>query len=308
MTTTARRASPAKIINSGRPDSGRSSTRRPSRVRASNRGLRPNFLGASASVVWLIIVLIPLYWIVITSFRSQEGFFDDHPLAFPAQPTLDNYVLVLENDFARYLMNSAIVTVVAVALIVVCGFLFAYTISRTTSPRVRKLFNLMLLGLAIPLQATIIPVYLMIVKAGLYDSLLAIILPSVAFGLPITVLILVNFMRDIPGQLYEAIRIDGASEWVTIRSLALPLSRPAITTVAIYNGLNVWNGFLFPLILTQSADNRVLPLALTSYQGLFSINVPAVIAAVVLSSLPIIALYILGRRQLLAGMTAGFGK
>jgi raffinose/stachyose/melibiose transport system permease protein len=215
---------------------------------------------------------------------------------------------VLENDFFRYLLNSAMVTVLAVVLIVVCGFLFAYTISRTTSHRVRSTFNVMLLGLAIPLQATIIPVYLMIVKAGLYDNLLAVVLPSVAFGLPITVLILVNFLRDIPTQLYEAIRLDGASEWVTIRRLALPLSRPAITTVAIYSGLNVWNGFLFPLILTQSPDTRVLPLALTSYQGLFSINVPAVIAAVVLSSLPIIALYVLGRRQLLAGMTAGFGK
>lgn len=301
MTTTSRPAGPpAKILRSGRSDA-------PTAPRAGRRK-RANVLGGAASIIWLIIVAVPLYWIVITSFRSQQGFFTDNPLALPANPTLDNYALVLENDFFRYLLNSAIVTVAAVILIVTCGFLFAYTISRTPSPRVRSTFNVMLLGLAIPLQATIIPVYVMIVRAGLYDNLIAIILPSVAFGLPITVLILVNFLRDIPPQLYEAIRLDGASEWTTIRALALPLSRPAITTVAIYNGLNVWNGFLFPLILTQSPENRVLPLALTSYQGLFSINVPAIIAAVVLSSLPIIALYILGRRQLLAGMTAGFGK
>ncbi|MDZ8160652.1 carbohydrate ABC transporter permease [Microbacterium aquimaris] len=301
MTTTTSRSATARIITSGakdRPD--------PTRRRSGRR--TPNVLGALGATFWLAIVAIPLYWIVITSFRTQAGFFTENPLLPPSEPTLDNYVLVWENDFLRYLANSLIVTAGSVVLIVACGFLFAYTIARTTSPRVRASFNVMLIGLAIPLQATIIPVYLMIVQAGLYDSLLAIVLPSVAFGLPITVLILVNFLRDIPEQLYEAIRLDGASEWQTIRRLALPLSRPAITTVAIYNGLTVWNGFLFPLILTQSPETRVLPLALTSYQGLFSINVPAVVAAVVLSSLPIIALYIFGRRQLLAGMTAGFGK
>lgn len=265
-------------------------------------------LGGFGSVIWLAIVVIPLYWIVITSFRTQSGFFSENPLIPPAEPTLANYQLVLENDFWRYLLNSLIVTGVAVALILVVGFLFAYTIARTTNKKTRALFNVMLIGLAIPLQATIIPVYLMIVKARLYDNLIAIILPSVAFALPITVLILVNFLRDIPNSLYEAALIDGATEWQIIRRLAFPLAKPAIVTVAIYNGLNVWNGFLFPLILTQSPEIRVLPLALTSYQGLFSINVPAVLAAVVLSSLPIIALYVVGRRQLVAGMTAGFGK
>ena len=294
---------PAKLIGSGAPERG------PVRTASKfSRRARPNILGGFGAVIWLVIVAIPLYWIVITSFRTQAGFFSDNPLVPPASPTLDNYAIVLENDFWRYLLNSSIVTVVAVAIILVVGFLFAYTISRTTRPRVRSLFNVMLLGLAIPLQATIIPVYLMIVKAGLYDNLIAIILPSVAFALPITVLILVNFLRDIPKSLYEAVRLDGATDWQTMMKLAVPLSRPAIVTVAIYNGLNVWNGFLFPLILTQSPDTRVLPLALTSYQGLFTINVPAIIAAVVLSSLPIIVLYIFGRRQLLAGLTAGFGK
>ncbi|PFG33014.1 carbohydrate ABC transporter permease [Sanguibacter antarcticus] len=269
---------------------------------------RPNVLGGAAAFVWLLIVSVPLYWILITSLRTQQGFFGESPLAFPTDPTLDNYRTVLANDFGRYLSNSFIVTISAVVLVVASGYLCAYTVARSPNKKTRTMFNVMLLGLAIPLQATIIPIYLMIVKAGLYDNLLAIILPSVAFALPITVLILVNFLRDIPVQLYEAMRIDGASEWEVMVKLAIPLSRPAIVTVAIYSGLNIWNGFLFPLVLTQSPETRVLPLALTSYQGMFTINVPAIIAAVVLSSLPVIALYILGRRQLLAGMTAGFGK
>jgi len=274
----------------------------------SHGAAHPNIVGGFLSGVWLVIVAIPLYWIVITSLRTQAGFFGDNPLAPPTNPTLDNFRLVLANDFGRYLLNSAVVTVSAVLLIVAVGYLCAYAIVRAPGRRTRQVFNVLLLGLAIPLQATIIPIYLMIVKAGLYDNLLAIILPSVAFALPITVLILVNFLRDIPGPLFEAMRIDGASDWQTMLRLAIPLSRPAIVTVAIYDGLNVWNGFLFPLILTQSPSTRVLPLALTSYQGMFTINVPAVIAAVVLSTLPILALYVFGRRQLLAGMTAGFGK
>ena len=269
---------------------------------------KPNVLGGLGSLIWLVIVAVPLYWIVITSFRTQKGFFGDNPLALPTRPTLDNYRTVLANDFGRYLSNSLVVTLSAVVVIVAAGYLCAYTIARSPNKRTRAMFNVMLLGLAIPLQATIIPIYLMIVKLGLYDNLVAIILPSVAFALPITVLILVNFLRDIPVQLYEAMRIDGASEWEVMLKLAIPLSRPAIVTVAIYSGLNIWNGFLFPLILTQSPEKRVLPLALTSYQGMFTINVPTIIAAVVLSSLPIVVLYVVGRRQLLAGMTACFGK
>jgi raffinose/stachyose/melibiose transport system permease protein len=122
------------------------------------------------------------------------------------------------------------------------------------------------------------------------------------------VLILVTFVRDIPAELFDAMRVDGAGEWRTLWTLVLPLSRPALMTVSIYDALTVWNGFLFPLILTQSPQNRVLPLALWSFQGQFTVNVPAVLAAVVLSSLPILTLYVIGRRQLIAGLTAGFGK
>ena len=168
--------------------------------------------------------------------------------------------------------------------------------------------GLFLMGLAIPLQATIIPVYLLIIRMHLYDSLLAIILPSIAFAIPLSVLVLANFIRDVPKELFESMRVDGATEWGMLRRLALPLTRPALVTVSIYNGLGVWNGFLLPLILTQSPDRRTLPLALWTFQGQYSINVPAVLASVVLTTLPIVLLYAIGRRQLLSGLTAGFSR
>ena len=111
-----------------------------------------------------------------------------------------------------------------------------------------------LMGLAIPLQATIIPVYLIIIKLGLYDSLLAIILPSIAFAIPLSVLVLTNFIRDVPKELFESMRVDGASDWGPCGSSRSRSIRPALVTVAVYNGLDVWNGFLLPLILTQSPE------------------------------------------------------
>jgi len=269
---------------------------------------RANPLGALGGVLWLVIVLVPVYWVVVTSLRTREGFFDANPLALPSRPTLENYRLVLDNGFAHYLFNSLVVTAGATLLTLGVSFLAAYAIVRGTSRALRWAFSVFLLGLAIPLQATIIPVYYLIAKARMYDTLLAIVLPSAAFAIPLTVIILVNFLRDIPDELYESMRADGAGHWRMLWNLALPLSRPALITVTIYDALNVWNGFLFPLILTQSPDQRVLPLFVWSFQGEFTINVPAVLAAVVLSTLPILALYVLGRRQLIGGLTAGFGK
>jgi len=280
----------------------RTETRRRPRV------VRPNVLGALGGYLWLAVIILPIYYIVVTSVRSQAGFFAGNPLAIPTDATLDNYRLVLANDFTRYFLNSVIVTVATVTVTVVVSFMAAFTIVRGTGRLHRATFTVFLLGLAIPIQATIVPIYYMITRAHLYDTLLALILPSIAFAIPLTVIILVNFLRDVPNELFESMRLDGATHWQTMWRLAVPLVRPAVITVAVYDALNVWNAFLFPLILTQSPQNRVLPLALWSFQGQFTVNIPAVLAAVILSTLPILVVYVLGRRQLVSGLTAGFGK
>jgi raffinose/stachyose/melibiose transport system permease protein len=279
--------------------------------RSRGRGAhRPNWLGGLAGWIWLLIVIVPIYWIVITSFKTQGNYFAMNPLAPPTEPTLENYQLVIENDFIRYFANSTIVTLGAVVPAVLVSFMAAYAIVRAAGGMwsLRWMNSLFLMGLAIPLQAAIIPVYLIVIRLHLYDSLLAIILPSIAFAIPLSVLVLTNFIRDVPKELFDSMRVDGASEWGTLRHLAFPLTRPALVTVSIYNGLAIWNGFLLPLILTQSPSRRTLPLALWTFQGQYSINVPAVLASVVLTALPIVALYAIGRRQLLSGLTAGFSR
>jgi raffinose/stachyose/melibiose transport system permease protein len=281
--------------------------RPPSRRRRNAPGHR-NWLGGLAGWLWLGVVLIPIYWIVITSFKAQSSYYTTNAFKPPGSPTLDNYRLVIESDFARYFVNSVVVTAGTIVPAVLVSFMAAFAIVRGNGLFLTGVNGMFLMGLAIPLQATIIPVYLIIIRLRLYDSLTAIILPSIAFAIPLSVLVLANFIRDVPKELFESMRVDGASEWATLWRLAFPLTRPALVTVAIYNGLAVWNGFLLPLILTQSPDRRTLPLAVWTFQGQYGNNVPAILASVVLTTLPILVLYAIGRRQLLSGLTAGFSK
>jgi len=291
------------------PQHERPQHERQRRVSPAGRLLRLNWVGGSFGWLWLLIVMIPIYWIVITSFKTQSNYFITNPLKPPTDLTLENYRLVIESDFVRYFTNSVIVTVGAIVPAVVISFMAAFAIVRGAGSRLLKSINgLFLMGLAIPLQAVIIPVYLIIIKLKMYDSLGAIILPSIAFAIPLSVLVLSNFIRDVPKELFESMRMDGASEWGTLWRLAFPLTRPALVTVTIYNALGIWNGFLLPLILTQSPDKRTMPLALWTFQTQFGVNVPAVAASVTLTTIPIVLLYVIGRRQLLSGLTAGFGK
>ncbi len=280
----------------------------PPKIRRNHRRHGLNWLGGTAGWIWLAIVVVPIYWIVVTSLKTQSNYYVTNPLAPPSSPTLSNYDLVIKSDFLGYFVNSVIVAVGSIIPTLLVSFMAAFAIVRGNSRFLRSINWLFLMGLAIPLQATIIPVYLIIIRLKLYDSLLAIILPSIAFAIPLSVLVLSNFIRDVPKELFESMRVDGASEWTTLYRLALPLTRPALVTVAIYNGLAVWNGFLLPLILTQSPSKRTLPLALWTFQGQYGVNVPAVLASVVLTTLPILVLYAIGRRQLLSGLTAGFSK
>jgi raffinose/stachyose/melibiose transport system permease protein len=268
-----------------------------------------NWLAGLAGWFWLAVVLIPLYWIVITSFKASSDYYQQNAFAPPSHPTLDNYRLVIDNDFLHYFVNSVVVAVGTTVPTVVLALMAAYAIVRGAhSGLLKRIQSLFLMGLAIPLQAAIIPVYLMIIKLGLYDSLAAIAIPSVAFAIPLAVLVLTNFLRDVPRDLFESMRLDGANEWSMLWRLAFPLTRPAMVTVAVYTGVTVWNGFLLPLVLTQSPDRRTMPLAVWSFQGQFQVNVPAVLASVVLSTVPIVVLYTIGRRQLVSGLSEGFSK
>jgi xylobiose transport system permease protein len=268
---------------------------------------RPNYAAGALSAVWLVIVGVPIYVMVSWSLQTRDGFLDNGPLAIPTSLTLSNVGEVLDSGFVRYLLNTAVVTVASVALTLVVAVPAAYAIVRSMSRFSGTMFRIFLAGMAIPAQATIIPLYLIINRMQLYDSLTAIILPTVAFGLPLVILVLVGSLRDVSTELYDAMTVDGAGPFRILWQLVIPMSKGAIAAVGTYTALGAWNQFLFPLVLTQDPSMRVLTLSLTSYKQEFQINVPGMMMAVMMTALPVFVLYLVARRWLIAGL-AGMGS
>ncbi|MFO7320254.1 MAG: carbohydrate ABC transporter permease [Chloroflexota bacterium] len=258
-------------------------------------------------LIWLLIAGVPFYFMVITAFKGRfELMAGGSVFAFPQNPTFDNFRDVLTSGtFFNYLLNSVIIVSVSVALILLFSSMASYVFARIPFRLNSTLFSLIIAGLVIPLHVTLIPVYLLTRNLGLYDSLWALLGPYVAFNLPISIFILTEFMRQIPRELEDAARIDGAGPMMTFFRIMLPLSKPGLATLAIYNAVVLWNEFVFAFVLILTPQNRPLPLAIWEYQGQYSMNIPAIMAVLTLSALPLIVVYIFGQERVLKGMMAG---
>jgi xylobiose transport system permease protein len=269
---------------------------------------RPNYIAGALAAFWLLIVITPVYVLVKASLQTQSDYDSSGPLSVPTHLTITNFSHVIHSGFLRFFINTGIVTAAVVAIVVVLVPPVAFAIVRNRGRVVTIVFRVFLLGLAVPIQAVIVPLYFLISKAGLYDTLPAVILPTAAFSIPISTIIMTGSMRDITGDLYEAMALEGASSWVTFRYLVMPLARGGLATIIVFSALNAWNGFLLPLILTQSAHVRVFTLGLYDFQTVSSIDAPAICAAVVLSIIPILVVYLVARRALIRGLMGVGGK
>jgi raffinose/stachyose/melibiose transport system permease protein len=254
------------------------------------------------ATAWLVVVIAPIYYMVLASLRSQGTYLTANPWLPRGGLTLGEYGTVFGAGLGRYLLNSVILTVVCIVLTLSLCLGAAFRIVRRSTRAAGVTFRILLLGLAIPIQAIIVPLYLLIYRLHLYNTLFALMLVMTAAAVPVSVLIMVSFVRDIPRELIGAVLVDGGSEWTVFRRLIVPLSRPVLATLAIYDGLNVWNNFILPLVLTQSNSVAVLPLGLTKLEGLYSVNVPAIMAAVLLSVLPLVVLFIVLRKQVMRSL------
>jgi xylobiose transport system permease protein len=281
---------------------------RPAGFRRRHWSRRADPLAGLGSVIWLAVVIVPVYAMISASLTRQDQALGHSALKPPSRPTLDNYNTVLHSGFGHYLWNTALAAAAVVVIVVVLCVPLAYVAVRSRGLWSRAVFRLFLLGVAIPAQAVVVPLYLMIAKLNLYDSLLAIILPTAAFAMPVAILILTGTLRDISEEVYEAMALDGASPTRMLFQLVVPLSKGGIGTVVVYAALQAWNGFLFPLIFTQSEGPRVLTLGLFNYVSQFGVNIPALLASVVLSGIPIFAVYLVARRALVGGLMGVGGK
>ena len=269
---------------------------------------RPNYLAGFGSLVWLVLIGLPLYVMLAATLQSRSDYAANGPLSFPKHFTLSNYTQDFSNGFGHYFLNTVLLTVAVVGIVLLVIPPLSYAIVRSQGKITTNVFRLFLLGLAIPSQAVIVPMFYVMSKAGLYDNLIGVILPTAAFSLPVCALVLTGVMREINTELYEAMAMDGASPTRTFFQLVVPLSKSGLSTIVVFSALQAWNGFLFPLVLTQSESSKVITLGLFNFQTEHGIDVPGLLAAVVLSMLPIFIVYLFARRALVQGLMGVGGK
>jgi raffinose/stachyose/melibiose transport system permease protein len=260
------------------------------------------------AVLWLLITGLPFYYLIVTSFKSLGDFLSGSLFKMPATWEVSNYVKVFQGDFLRYLLNSVILVVVSLALLLFLASLAAYPLSRMKFKLNKPAYTLIVAAMSVPIYITLIPLFTAAIRTGIYDTLWALVGPNIAFNMPMSVFILVSFMRGIPKELEEAAEIDGCGKFGTFFRIIFPLSRSGLATLGIYNGVVIWNEFIFAMVLTQSQTVRPLPLAVWQFQGQYSSNIPVIMAVLTLSSLPIILLYLFGQDKLVKGMMAGAVK
>jgi raffinose/stachyose/melibiose transport system permease protein len=228
--------------------------------------------------------------------------------AFPQQLFLENYARVLSPDFLRYFLNSLIVASISVTIVIFIASLASYAFAKLEFKLNKYLFIIFVAGMMIPVHTTLIPVYVLVNKVGLFDSLSGLIGPYTSFSLPIAVFIMTGFFKEVPKELEEAATIDGCSHFMIYRKIMFPLSTPAIATVAIYNFLHTWNEFIYALVLINSTEKKTLPLGIREFYGLETVNIPAVITAITVGTLPVLLFYFFAQEKVINGLVSGAVK
>ena len=263
-----------------------------------------------ALVLYTLIALFPVFVILINSFKDRRSIFRE-PLALPDSEsfsTIGYETVMRQGDFFLYFQNSMIVTVGSLFFILLFGAMAAYALSEYRF-RGNMLMGLYLaLGIMIPIRIGTVAILEMMVATGLVNTLWALILVYTAQGLPLAVFILGEFMRQVSDDLKNAGRIDGLSEYTIFFRLVLPLVRPAMATVAVFNMIPIWNDLWFPLILAPAEETKTLTLGSQVFIGQFVTDWNAVLSALSMAILPVLVLYAIFSRQLIRGITSGAVK
>ena len=263
-----------------------------------------------ALLLYALLAVLPVALVVMNSFKTRRAIFSA-PLSPPSPETFSvaGYTMVAtQGDFLLYFQNSFVVTVVAIALVLLFGAMAAFALSEYRF-RLNTFTGLFLaLGIMVPIRLGTVAILGMMVAGGLVNTLLALILVYTAQGLPLAVFILSEFMRTVSGDLKNAGRIDGMSEYKVFFVLVLPLVRPALATVAIFTMIPIWNDLWFPLILAPAEATKTVTLGAQVFLGQYLTNWEAVLSALSLAILPVLVLYLLFSKSLIRGITAGAVK
>jgi raffinose/stachyose/melibiose transport system permease protein len=272
------------------------------RIRQGIRGFLPNLV----LFLYMLIALFPIFMIIINSFKARKAIFG-MPFALPTSKTfsLIGYDTVLSRaDFPRYFLNSTVVTGVSLLLILLFGAMAAYALSEYKFKGNALVGLYLSIGIMIPIRLGTVSILRMMSHFNLVNTLIGLILVYIAQGLPLTIFILTQFMRQVPKELKDAARIDGASEY-RIFSLVVPMVRPALGSIGIFTMIPIWNDLWFPLILAPSEKTATVTLGVQQFLGQFVSDWNAVLSSLTMAMVPILLLYVLFSRQMIRSITAG---
>lgn len=260
------------------------------------------------AIFWLLVALIPFVFMILNSFRKQFDMLAQGVFHLPSPWYFENYPHIVQNGFFGYFGRSVLIVAISLVLMLLVSSFAAYPLSRMKFRLRNFIYAGIIAMMSIPMHVTLIPIFKMTNWMGLYDNKYSLIGPYVAFALPMSVFILTGFMMTIPREVEEAATIDGCNKYGMFFRIIWPLSKSGLSTLAIYNGVSMWNEFAFANTLLQTASQKTLPLALGQFKGEHSMDMPMILSVLVLSALPMIILFIIFQDKLVKGMMAGAVK
>ncbi|WP_327657072.1 carbohydrate ABC transporter permease [Streptomyces sp. NBC_00483] len=261
-------------------------------------------------IVWLvgIVMVTPLLYALVSGFKSTDQL-SSNPFGLPSPWVTSNYTDILASgSFWRMLGSSTFVAVGTTVLTVGTAALAAFSLARFAYRGRELMFTLFTIGLMFPFAVAILPLFVLLRTFGLLDNPWGVILPQAAFGLPITIVILRGFFRQIPGELEEAATLDGCSPFGFFWRILLPMARPALGTVSVLAIVSSWNNFLLPLLVFSNETWWTIPVGVQQFQGQYAADIARVFAYLVLAMVPALAFYAVAERQLIGGITMGATK
>ncbi len=271
--------------------------------------LRFKIYASTSAMFFVIITIAPFILLLFTSVRTMQDITHNGPIAWPEEFVFSNYLRAWEiGNFAVYYQNSifaAVVTVVAVLFLVL---LSAYAFSYLDFRGKGFLFTLVMLGLLIPFQQIMIPLFHTLKDLNMLNTLWAIILPQIAMQIPFGIFLLRGFMKEIPYAVIESARLDGANERQTLFRIVTPLVKPSLVALLIFTAMASWNNFMLPTIMIQKDDMRTVPVGLNYFKDQHFTDFPLMSAAAIIIIVPIIVIYLIFQQKMIQGMTAGSVK
>ena len=260
-------------------------------------------------ILWAVISLFPVYWMLTFSLKTNAEIFGENVVGLPREWVWENYRRALNTgNMPRYFLNSLIVAITTIVITLVASVMATYAMTRLHWKGRKRMNSFFMLGLTIPIHASIVPLYTTLAKLKLLDTLWALIIPYSAFSLAMGILVCTGFMGDIPYDLDEAAMLDGCGIWGTFFRVIAPLMKPAVATVGIYTFLQCWNELMFANVFVNSDKWRTLPVGVQSLSGQYTTDWGPIGAALSIATIPTLIFYIFMSKKIQDSFIAGAVK